>query len=116
MGKITMKGSLPFSLKGSIEVESVDFNGSIGMASVLLSGNGAVDSAGVSKLLNVKLPVNLFHFIDFVASRSNSTRTSVVISLLEAGAQAAFESLSENEQKKFYDDLTQSTFEVELNN
>lgn len=115
MKKVTLNASLPFDSKSIFDgFDGFGSNGSIAVASVLLAGDVQIEPPVHSKLLNAKIPVNLFYFIDFVANRSNSTRTNVVISLLEAGAQAAFEGLPETEQKKFYDDLVKSTFEVEI--
>ena len=105
--KINIRGGLPFT--NLDEVTSIDI-----AASFLSEGPVNFDGFGVTKPLNVRLNIGLLHFIDFIANRSGVTRTLVVENLLEAGVQAAFDSLSEEQKEKLCSDLRNTTYEVEV--
>jgi hypothetical protein len=105
--KINIRGGLPFT--NFDEITSVE------VAASFLSGETVnADGFGVTKPLNVRLDIRLLHFIDFIANRSGVTRTRVVENLLEAGAQAAFDTLTEEQKEKLCRDLDNTTYEVEV--
>nr|WP_101054800.1 hypothetical protein [Neisseria meningitidis] len=105
--KINIRGGLPFT--NFDEITSIEI-----AASFLSEGTVNADGFGITKPLNVRLDVRLLHFIDFIANRSGVTRTRVVENLLEAGVQAAFDSLTEEQKEKLCRDLDNTTYEIEV--
>jgi hypothetical protein len=83
-------------------------------AGAMLAGRMESEYGGVTKVVSVRMDLELLAFLDFVVERNGSkfSRNGLIIQLLRSGVAAAWKEMTEDEQDSFLKDMEGRTFEI----
>lgn len=100
--------NLPFGSAGPDDLSYTDI--SAGM----LSGTLETSSAITSKTVSIRLDPNLLGFLDFTVANSKGkfSRNALIVNLIRSGAEAAWNKMPEDEQKRFYEQLSKQQVDL----
>lgn len=104
---------LPFGSDFVVALDGTELELTDAMQSgAMLANRSKRDSYGVSKVVSVRMDLELVGFLDFIVERANGnfSRNELIIQLIRSGLAASWAEMSSIEQEKLLNDLDSATF------
>lgn len=110
---------LPFGSDFVVALDGTELELTDAMQSgAMLANRSKRDSYGASKVVSVRMDLELVGFLDFIVERANGnfSRNELIIQLIRSGLAASWAEMSSIEQDRLLDDLDGKRIELEFPN